>query len=158
MHTTADKIEILHLGLFWAEVTNIKTFDGEVNFPLLSKHIMAGLLSIPCSNADYECRFSMLRKLTREQAWTSLQLSHWLAWSSIMMTAVWMLLLTIPNCRNVRKQQWILSKGKTRIQNLPAQQRPQTETLTTILVAVFLHSALLFSCLLFLSIFCPAFA
>ena len=44
-------------GSFWWGVGKIKSFSGEPRFPNLSK-LMAGLLSIPCSNADSERGFS----------------------------------------------------------------------------------------------------
>ena len=66
MYKTGDKTEKPRAGLFWAELSKIKTFDGETRFPLLSK-LMAGLLSIPCSNADSERGFSMLRKIHTDQ-------------------------------------------------------------------------------------------
>ncbi len=53
-------------GKFWWEVSKLTTFDGEERFPLLSK-LMAGLLSIPVSNADSERGFSMLRKIHTDQ-------------------------------------------------------------------------------------------
>ena len=53
-------------GLFWNEVSKMKTFDGEMRFPLLVK-LMAGLLTIPCSNADSERGFSVLRRIHTDQ-------------------------------------------------------------------------------------------
>ena len=41
-------------------------FDGKKRFGLLSK-LMSGLLSFPCSNADSERGFSMLRKIHTDQ-------------------------------------------------------------------------------------------
>ena len=38
-------------GNFWCKVGQLKCLDGELRFPLFFK-LMAGLLSIPCSNAD----------------------------------------------------------------------------------------------------------
>ena len=52
-------------GPFWWEVSKMKTLLGELRFPTLSK-LMAGLLTIPCSNADAERGFSIF-KLTRCQ-------------------------------------------------------------------------------------------
>ena len=40
----------------------MKTFCGELRFPKLYR-LMAGLLSIPCSNADAERGFSILHKI-----------------------------------------------------------------------------------------------
>ena len=47
-------------GAFRCEVGNIKTIDGKPRFPNLAK-LMAGLLSIPASNADSERGLSILR-------------------------------------------------------------------------------------------------
>ena len=44
----------------------MKTLDGELRFPLLFR-LMAGLLTIPASNADSERGFSMLRKIHTDQ-------------------------------------------------------------------------------------------
>ena len=49
-------------GKSWNEVNKIKTLDGGQRFPCLSK-LMAGLLTIPVSNADSERGFSILRKI-----------------------------------------------------------------------------------------------
>ena len=53
-------------GPFWWEVGKMKTFNGEPRFPKLYE-LMAGLLSIPCSNADAERGFSVLRKVHTDQ-------------------------------------------------------------------------------------------
>lgn len=53
-------------GLFWNEVSKIKTYDGELRFPFLVK-LMAGLLTIPSSNADSERGFSILRRIHTDQ-------------------------------------------------------------------------------------------
>jgi hypothetical protein len=53
-------------GLFWSEVNKMTTLDGQPRFKLLHQ-LMAGLLSIPVSNADSECGFSMLRKIHTDQ-------------------------------------------------------------------------------------------
>ena len=53
-------------GPFWWEVGKIKTLSGESRFSKLYK-LMSGLLSIPCSNADAERGFSMLRKVHTDQ-------------------------------------------------------------------------------------------
>lgn len=53
-------------GPFWWEVGKLKTLTGEDRFPCLAK-LMAGLLSIPCSNADSERGFSILRKIQTDQ-------------------------------------------------------------------------------------------
>ena len=44
-------------GAFWYEVGKIKTLDGQPRFPSLAR-LMAGLLSIPASNADSERIFN----------------------------------------------------------------------------------------------------
>lgn len=51
---------------FWWKVSKIKTLLQEPRFPNLAK-LMAGLLSIPCSNADAERGFSILRKIHTDQ-------------------------------------------------------------------------------------------
>ena len=53
-------------GAFWCEVGKIKTLDSELRFPSLAR-LMAGLLSIPASNADSERGFSILRKIHTDQ-------------------------------------------------------------------------------------------
>ena len=55
-------------GLFWSEIGKMVTLDGQPRFSLLHR-LMAGLLSIPVSNADSERGFSILR--TRGQTLTS---------------------------------------------------------------------------------------
>ena len=49
-------------GPFWWKVSRIKTLSGESRFGTLCK-LMFGLLAIPCSNADAERGFSILRKI-----------------------------------------------------------------------------------------------
>ena len=44
----------------------MKTMDDKKRFPLLFK-LMSGLLPIPCSGADSERRFSVLRKVHTDQ-------------------------------------------------------------------------------------------
>ncbi len=51
---------------FWWEVGQMMTLSGELRFPNLYR-LMAGLLSIPCSNADAERVFSVLRKVHTDQ-------------------------------------------------------------------------------------------
>lgn len=53
-------------GSFWWKVSKIKTLDGELRFGTLSR-LMVGLLTIPCSNADAERGFSILRKMHTDQ-------------------------------------------------------------------------------------------
>ena len=53
-------------GPFWWEIGKMRTFDGQPRFKTLYK-LMAGLLSIPCSNADTERGFSILRKIHTDQ-------------------------------------------------------------------------------------------
>ena len=62
----ADKIEKARAGSFCWKVGQMKSLDGEPRFPTLFK-LMAGLLSIPCSNADAERGFSVLRKIHTDQ-------------------------------------------------------------------------------------------
>ena len=50
------------VGRFWPEVSNIKTLDGRNRFSMLC-HLIFGLLSIPCFNADSERGFSIPRKI-----------------------------------------------------------------------------------------------
>jgi hypothetical protein len=54
-------------GSFWVKVGKMRTLDGTLRFGLLY-HLMSGLLSIPCSNADSERGFSMLRKIHTDHA------------------------------------------------------------------------------------------
>ena len=53
-------------GSFWNKVGKMKTLEGELRFGTLCC-LMAGLLTIPCSNADAERGFSILRKVHTEQ-------------------------------------------------------------------------------------------
>ena len=53
-------------GRYWKEVSRMRTFDGEMRFPLLVK-LITGLMSIPSSNADSEREFSILRKIHTDQ-------------------------------------------------------------------------------------------
>ena len=48
--------------MFLIKVGKMKTLDGELRFPSLFR-LMAGLLTIPASNADSERGFSILRKI-----------------------------------------------------------------------------------------------
>ena len=72
-YKAADGVMRSKAGLFWSEVKKITTFDGQPRFHLLHQ-LMAGLLSIPVSNADSERGFSMLRKIHTEQTLTNLPL------------------------------------------------------------------------------------
>ena len=65
-YKAADGVMRFKAGLFWSEVKKITTFDGQPRFHLLHQ-LMAGLLSIPVSNADSERGFSMLRKIRTDQ-------------------------------------------------------------------------------------------
>ena len=60
--TSATGVQKPKAGVFWIEVGQIMTLEGEPRFPSLAR-LMAGLLSIPCSNADSERGFSILRKI-----------------------------------------------------------------------------------------------
>ena len=53
-------------GPFWWDVGKIMTLTGEPRFSNLYQ-LMAGLLCIPCSNADSERAFSVLRKVHIDQ-------------------------------------------------------------------------------------------
>ena len=53
-------------GRYWKEVSRMRTFDGEMRFPLLVK-LITRLMSIPSSNADSEQGFSILRKIHTDQ-------------------------------------------------------------------------------------------
>ena len=65
-YTTADLTKKPRAGKFCSEVDGISTLDGKRRFTTLCK-LMYGLLSIPCSNADSERAFSMLRKIHTDQ-------------------------------------------------------------------------------------------
>ena len=65
-YTSATNEKKPRAGMFWNDVSKIKTLDGSVRFPCLSR-LMAGLLSIPVSNADSERGFSILRKIHTDQ-------------------------------------------------------------------------------------------
>ena len=65
-YKAADGTENPRAGLFWSQVGKIATLGGHPRFELLVK-LMSGLLSIPCSNADSERGFSMLKKIHTDQ-------------------------------------------------------------------------------------------
>ena len=65
-YKSADGTMRPHVGAFWYEVGRMMTLDGQVRVPSLCK-LVAGLLTIPCSNADSERGFSMLRKIHTDQ-------------------------------------------------------------------------------------------
>ena len=65
-YKSADGTMRPRAGLFWSEVGKMTTLDGQPRFNHLHK-LMAGLLSIPVSNADSERGFSMLRKIHTDQ-------------------------------------------------------------------------------------------
>ncbi len=54
------------VGAFWSRVSETKTLDGRDRFSALVK-LMYGLMSVPCSNADSERGFSILRKIHTDQ-------------------------------------------------------------------------------------------
>lgn len=62
-YKTADGVMRSKAGLFWSEVRKITNLEGQTRFSLLHQ-LMAGLLSIPVSNADSE---SGLRKIHIDQ-------------------------------------------------------------------------------------------
>ena len=66
MYKAADGSDKPCSDLFWSKVGEMTTFDGQPRFGLLFK-LMTGLLCIPCSNADSERGFSMLRKIHTDQ-------------------------------------------------------------------------------------------
>ena len=66
LYKAADLTMKPRVGRFWSEVSNIKTLDGRNRFSMLC-HLIFGLLSIPCSNADSERGFSILRKIHTDQ-------------------------------------------------------------------------------------------
>ena len=65
-YQAADRTEKLRAGPFWFQVGKLKTLDGQNRFGTLYK-LMCGLLVIPCSNADSERGFSILRKIHTDQ-------------------------------------------------------------------------------------------
>lgn len=65
-YKAADKTEKNCVGDFWCKVSKLPTVDGKPRFETLCK-LMFGLLTIPCSNADSERGFSMLRKIHTDQ-------------------------------------------------------------------------------------------
>ena len=65
-YKAADGTEKPRVGLFWSQVGTLTTLDGQARFAILFK-LMSGLLSIPCSNADSERGFSLLRKIHTDQ-------------------------------------------------------------------------------------------
>ena len=65
-YRAADKPMKPRAGAFWWGVRKLRTLDGEPRYDKLFK-LMAGLLSIPVSNADSERGFSMLRKIHTDQ-------------------------------------------------------------------------------------------
>ncbi len=66
VYKAADCTERPRVGSFWSAVERIRTLDGKSRFSKLCM-LMYGLLSIPCSNADPERGFSMLRKIHTDQ-------------------------------------------------------------------------------------------
>ena len=68
----SDTIEKPCAGSFWWKVSKMKTLEGEPRFGTLCQ-LMTGLLTIPCSNADAERGFSILRKIHTDQRFS---LSH----------------------------------------------------------------------------------
>ena len=61
-YSTEGEEQLVRCGTFWAALSKQKTAFGEQRFHALSR-LMLGLLCIPCSNADAERGFSMLRKI-----------------------------------------------------------------------------------------------
>ena len=65
-YKAADGVLRPKVGLFWLKVGKMMTFEGQPRFDRLHK-LMAGLMSIPVSNADCERGFSILRKIHTDQ-------------------------------------------------------------------------------------------
>ena len=65
-YRAGEKVEKPCPGAFWHKIAQMRSLDGKQRFPLLYK-LMAGLLTIPSSNADSERGFSMLRKIHTDQ-------------------------------------------------------------------------------------------
>ena len=65
-YKSADGTMRPRAGAFWCNVGKMITLDGQARFPTLCK-LVAGLLTIPCSNADSERGFSILRKIHTDQ-------------------------------------------------------------------------------------------
>ena len=65
-YQAADGTNKPRVGRFWHEVGKIKTLEGQERFGTLCM-LMYGLLSVPCSNADSERGFSVLRKIHTDQ-------------------------------------------------------------------------------------------
>ena len=65
-YNTVDNSKKACAGPFWWEIGKMMTLNGEPRFPKLYR-LMAGLLCIPCSNADAERGFSVLRKVHTDQ-------------------------------------------------------------------------------------------
>ena len=65
-YNAVGHIKRVSAGPFWWKVGKIKTLSGELRFSKLFM-LMSGLLSIPCSNADAERGFSVLRKVHTDQ-------------------------------------------------------------------------------------------
>ena len=65
-YAAADGSNKPRAGKFWLEVSKLRTLDGRLRFGSLYRR-MSGLLSIPCSNADSERGFSLLRKIHTDQ-------------------------------------------------------------------------------------------
>ena len=65
-YRAAEKVQKSRPGAFWQNIAQMRSLDGKQRFSLLSE-LMAGLLSIPSSNADSERALSMLRKTHTDQ-------------------------------------------------------------------------------------------
>lgn len=102
-HHAPDKVERPCAGSFWWRVGKMKTVDGEPRFPTLCR-LMAGLLSIPCSNADSERGFSILRKIHTDQR---ANLDH-----STIVSLMSFKINTYSCCFNTKLPEELLSKSK----------------------------------------------
>ena len=61
-YSSVENLQRPKVGKFWKDVSSMMTFDRSPRFPTLYKLIFA-LMTIPCSNADSERSFSILRKI-----------------------------------------------------------------------------------------------
>ena len=66
MYKAAGLTQKPRVGNFWFAVKRTKTLDGESRFSTLCR-LMHELLSVPCSNADSERSYSVIRKFHTDQ-------------------------------------------------------------------------------------------
>jgi hypothetical protein len=65
-YSSVENLQKPKVGKFWKDVSSMITSDGSPQFPSLCK-LMFALMTIPCSNADSERGFSILRKIHTDQ-------------------------------------------------------------------------------------------